>query len=62
MRNNTPILKEAWELEVMREAGRIAAEALAKAVEAVRPGASTLDVDAVAEAHIRSRGAIPTFI
>ena len=57
-----PILKEPWEIEVMREAGRIAAEALAKAVEAVRPGASTLDVDRVAEAHIRSRGAVPTFI
>jgi methionyl aminopeptidase len=62
MKNTAPILKEAWEIEVMREAGRIAAEALAKAVEAVRPGVSTLEVDRVAEAHIRSRGAIPTFI
>jgi len=62
MKNTAPILKEAWEIEVMREAGRIAAEALAKAVAAVRPGASTLDVDRVAEAHIRSRGAVPTFI
>jgi methionyl aminopeptidase len=62
MRNAPPILKEPWEIDVMREAGRIAAEALAKAVEAVRPGASTLDVDRVAEAHIRARGAVPTFI
>jgi len=62
MKNTTPILKEAWELEVMREAGRIAAEALAKAVEAVRPGATTLDADRAAEAHIRARGAVPTFI
>ncbi|HEY3227077.1 MAG TPA: type I methionyl aminopeptidase [Planctomycetota bacterium] len=59
---SAPILKEAWEIEVMREAGRIAAEALAKAVEAVRPGATTLDVDRVAEKHIRSRGAVPTFV
>ena len=42
MRSAAPILKEAWEIEVMREAGRIAAEALRKAVEAVRPGASTM--------------------
>ncbi|HEU4339431.1 MAG TPA: type I methionyl aminopeptidase [Planctomycetota bacterium] len=62
MKSSAPILKEAWEIEVMREAGRIAAEALQKAVEAVAPGASTLDVDRVAEAHIRSRGAVPTFI
>ncbi|HTF57732.1 MAG TPA: type I methionyl aminopeptidase [Planctomycetota bacterium] len=59
---SAPILKEAWEIEVMREAGRIAAEALAEAVEAVRPGATTLDVDRVAEKHIRSRGAVPTFV
>jgi methionyl aminopeptidase len=62
VRSASPILKEAWEIEVMREAGRIAAEALRKAAEAVRPGVSTLDIDQVAEAHIRSRGAIPTFI
>jgi methionyl aminopeptidase len=62
MKNSTPILKEAWELEVMREAGRIAAEALVKAAAAARPGATTLDVDRVAEAHIRARGAVPTFI
>ena len=62
MKNTAPILKEPWEIEVMREAGRIAAEALLKAVGAVRPGATTLDVDRVAEAHIRSRGAVPTFI
>ena len=59
---HAPILKEPWEIEVMREAGRIAAEALAKAVAATRPGATTLDVDRAAEAHIRARGAIPTFI
>ena len=62
MKSSAPILKEAWEIEVMREAGRIAAEALLKAAEAVRPGATTLEVDRVAEEHIRKRGAVPTFI
>jgi len=59
---NAPILKDAWEIEVMREAGRIAAEALAKAAEAVAPGVTTLEIDRIAERHIRSRGAEPTFV
>ncbi|MBI4565274.1 MAG: type I methionyl aminopeptidase [Planctomycetes bacterium] len=59
--SDPPILKEPWELDVMREAGRIAAEALAQAIAAVRPGVSTLDVDRIAEGRIRARGAKPTF-
>ncbi|MFN2110701.1 MAG: type I methionyl aminopeptidase [Anaerolineae bacterium] len=55
------ILKSDDELTLMREAGRIVAEALMLIREQVRPGVSTLELDAVAEAHIRKRNAIPSF-
>lgn len=45
----------------MREAGRITAVALDAVAEAVRPGVSTADLDAVAEAVIVRAGAHPAF-
>lgn len=45
----------------MREAGRIAALALRVARDAARPGISTAEIDALAEAAIRAEGAIPAF-
>lgn len=45
----------------MREAGRISARALRMAGEAIRPGASTADLDEIAEAAIRDAGAVPAF-
>jgi methionyl aminopeptidase len=45
----------------MREAGRIAAEALHRVGEMVRPGVSTLDLDREAEQVILSRGATCEF-
>lgn len=55
------ILKSDDELTLMREAGRIVAEALMLIREQVRPGVSTLELDALAEAHIRKRNAVPSF-
>jgi methionyl aminopeptidase len=55
------IYKSAEELERMRIAGRITAGTLERVVSAVRPGATTADLDAVAEAYIRSQGATPSF-
>jgi methionyl aminopeptidase len=55
------IYKSAEELERMRVAGRITAGTLERVVSAVRPGATTADLDAVAEAYIRSQGATPSF-
>ncbi|MGE5226624.1 MAG: type I methionyl aminopeptidase [Planctomycetaceae bacterium] len=55
------IRKSADELTKMRRAGRITADTIEKVLEAVRPGASTLDLDRVAEAHIRAEGAVPSF-
>ena len=45
----------------MRDAGRIVAETLALLTEQVRPGMTTADLDRLAYAHIRARGAVPSF-
>ncbi|HCR44190.1 MAG TPA: type I methionyl aminopeptidase [Ruminococcaceae bacterium] len=56
------ILKTKRELEFMREAGHIAANALKKAGEAIEPGVSTWEIDRVARKYIESAGAVPTFL
>jgi len=55
------VRKSANELETMREAGRISARALRLVGEAVRPGISTAELDAIAESAIRADGAQPAF-
>jgi methionyl aminopeptidase len=55
------VLKSDEELELMRQAGRIVAEVLALMREQVRPGVTTLELDALAEEEIRRQGAIPSF-
>ena len=55
-------LKSAREIELMAEGGRILAAAVQRVRDAVRPGVSTLELDAVAEEFIRShQGATPAF-
>ncbi len=56
-----PTLKYPWEIDIMREAGRIAARALRLAVERAVPGATTKGIDAEVERYIRAQGALPTF-
>jgi len=46
----------------MRRAGRINALALQAAVDAVRPGVSTRELDRIAEKVIRSHGGAPAFL
>lgn len=53
--------KSERELKYMREAGKIAAETLAKLASAVRPGVTTKELDRLAEEYIRSCGARPAF-
>jgi methionyl aminopeptidase len=53
--------KSPDELEKMRVAGRITAEAVTAVVERVRAGVTTAELDRVAEALIRDRGATPAF-
>ena len=56
-----PIVKEAWEIDVMRQAGQIVGRGLKLLEERVRPGVSTADLDAAFEKHVRASGAVPTF-
>ena len=56
------IIKNSEQLKLMREAGRITAEALMVAKEAVRPGISTKELDAKIRRHIENSGATPTFL
>ncbi len=45
----------------MRRAGRIVASTISTMLEAVRPGATTADLDRVAESWIRDQQAVPSF-
>jgi methionyl aminopeptidase len=55
------VLKSRREIALLREAGRIAAEALAWAGRHAVPGATTGELDAGVESLIRARGATPEF-
>ena len=45
----------------MRRAGAIVASTIEHLIAEVRPGVTTLDLDRMAEAHMRAEGAIPSF-
>jgi methionyl aminopeptidase len=55
------VIKSARELALMRQAGRIVAQVLELMSEQIRPGVTTADLDAAAEALIRKLGATPSF-
>lgn len=55
------VLKSDRELQYMRDAGKIVADALVEVENAVQPGVTTLELDKIAEKYIRSCGAIPAF-
>lgn len=55
------ICKSDIELTIMREAGRIVAQTHRLMKQAVKPGVTTAELDQIAEAYIRSQGAIPSF-
>ena len=54
-------VKSEREIDLMREAGSIIAEAKAAVKEALAPGVTSLEMDALAEEIIKKRGAIPSF-
>jgi methionyl aminopeptidase len=54
-------IKTPAQVEKMRAAGLVVAAALARMREAVAPGVSTADLDALAESVIRDAGAEPSF-
>jgi methionyl aminopeptidase len=53
--------KSRKEIDRLREAGRLAANALRVAARAARPGVTLLEVDRVAEQYIRRNGGTPNF-
>lgn len=55
-------IKSETELEVMRKAGQINAEALVAAREAAQPGASTADLNAAAEEILKKYGVYSPFL
>jgi len=54
-------IKNAQEIELMRESGRIVATVLKEISDIAEPGMSTADLDAYAEKRIREMGATPSF-
>ena len=56
------IIKNSEQLELMREAGRITAEALLVARDLIRPGISTKEIDTAIHKYIVKCGATPSFL
>src|SRR5688572_5163868 len=56
------VIKSPAEIAAMREAGRINAEVRAILREAVRPGVSGTELDALAKREIARRDGVPTFV
>lgn len=56
------VLKTSRELAAMRVAGKISANALKLAGQAVEPGVSTWEIDRVVRRYIESEGATPSFL
>ena len=56
------VIKTSRELEKMRLAGRISAQALKIAGQAIEPGVTTFEIDEVVRKYIESEGATPSFL
>jgi methionyl aminopeptidase len=56
------IIKNSEQIMLMKKAGKITAEALLVAREAIRPGASTKDIDREIQRYIEKCGAVPSFL
>lgn len=54
-------IKTPEQIALMRKAGLVVGETLDLMRRTVRPGITTGELDAVAEDHIRSKGAVPSF-
>jgi methionyl aminopeptidase len=54
-------LKTDAEVELLRESNMLVSKTLAEVATHIRPGITTLELDAVAETYIRDHGALPGF-
>ena len=61
-RKATIQVKSPEQVASMREAGLVVARTLKVLADAVRPGITTTDLDAIAEREIRASGAVPSFL
>ena len=55
-------VKNAAQIAMMRDAGKITGEALAMAGEMVRPGITTKEIDTAIREYIKKSGATPSFL
>jgi methionyl aminopeptidase len=55
-------IKSPDQVRMMREAGLVVGRTLEVLREAVRPGVTTRELDRIADDHIRSHGAVPSFL
>lgn len=55
------IIKNDMEIELMRRAGRLVGETLAKLTEVIKPGITTAELDRIAEEFITKHNAKPSF-
>ena len=55
-------LKTPDEIELMRESAQIVSKTLGMLATQIRPGVTTLELDALAETFIRDHGATPGFL
>src|SRR6201985_3581162 len=55
-------VKSPEQIERMHAAGQVVAHTLTVLKEAVRPGITTAELDAIAEREIRAAGAVPSFL
>ena len=62
MRRSKNIYKTAADIRAMVEPGLVTAASLDAVRSAIRPGITTLELDAIAEQAIRSRGGVPNFM
>ena len=56
------ILKSSHDIEMMRQAGQVGCNILAKMRQAAVAGVTTAELDALAEREIRAAGATPSFL
>ncbi|WNH13317.1 type I methionyl aminopeptidase [Thalassobellus suaedae] len=56
------VIKTREEIELMRESALIVSKTLGEVAKAIKPGVTTLQLDKIAEEHIRDHGAIPGFL
>ena len=57
-----PLIKSPAQIEKMRESGRIVARALRLTSAHIEPGVTPVELNAIAERHIREEGGAPNFL